>query len=720
MPIMPLQTRESQRHRALLPRSGRSAYCDGWPFALGGIRRPGRGESTLTFRSVLIGLLAGAGVCAATYFNDLVIKQSYLVGSYIAFGVFGGLILFVLLVNPLLRRLRRGWAFSGRELAVVVAVSLAACYIPGRGLMHYFCTVLMTPHAINQQRPDWQQHQILALAPEQMLADPSANPDDALYRFYRGHGENGHIGLGDIPWYAWRRTLWFWLPLLISMSIAVIGLALVVHPQWSNHERLRYPIALFADALLPGPGGQRAGVFRNGFFWLGAAAVLGIHAVNYAHEWWPGSIEIPLRLDFWPVAKAFPTFDAGGPWGLLDPKVYFMCVGFAFFLATDLSLSLGVSPFLYVWFTGLCVVNGVTLGGGFMQPSIEQFLYAGGWTGIFLVLLYTGRRYFWNTLKKALGLPGADHVKTYSVWGARLAAVALAAFLVQLLVLGLDWPLATLYTVGVVIVYVAVARVVAEAGLYYLHPFFFPCATIIGFLGIEAVGAKGALIMFILSSLLLMDPRELLMPFVVQGLKIVELQRVPVGRVGAAVVPMILLGFAVAVPATLYWSYDRGVSTAADGWTLGVPSVSFDAVINAQDRFAAAKGYPLADRYTGWQKIAAIRPVRAYVAAFAATLSLVVVFTVARIRFPFWPLHPILFVTLGSYQSRILAFSFLLGFAVKAAVSHLGGSRLCERVKPLMIGLIAGDLLGAILPNLIGAVYYFTTGLLPKSFMVLN
>jgi hypothetical protein len=298
--------------------------------------------------------------------------------------------------------------------------------------------------------------------------------------------------------------------------------------------------------------------------------------------------------------------------------------------------------------------------------------------------------------------------------------VALSAFLVQLLVLGLDWPLAGLYTFGVLALYVAVARVVAEAGLYYLHSFFFPCATIVGFLGIEAVGARGALIMFILSSLLLMDPRELLMSFVLQGLKIVDLKRGPVGRVGAMAVPMVLLGFAVAVPVTLYWSYDRGVNTASDGWSMCVPGISFDAFIATEERFEAANGHPLGDHYAGWEKIAAIRPVRAHVTAFAATLALVLAFAAARIRFPWWPLHPVLFVALGTYQSRILAFSFLLGFGIKTAVSRIGGGRLCERVKPLMIGLIAGDLLGAILPNLIGAVYYFTTGLLPKSFMVLD
>ncbi|MCY2928748.1 MAG: hypothetical protein NTV86_04495 [Planctomycetota bacterium] len=111
---------------------------------------------------------------------------------------------------------------------------------------------------------------------------------------------------------------------------------------------------------------------------------------------------------------------------------------------------------------------------------------------------------------------------------------------------------------------------------------------------------------------------------------------------------------------------------------------------------------------------------RAHGAAFLSTLALVLLFTAARIRFTWWPLHPVLFLALRTFPSTILAFSFLLGCGIRTAVIHAGGGRLYERVKPLMIGLIAGDLLGAFLPTLIGAVYHFATGRLPNAFMVLD
>ena len=61
-----------------------------------------------------------------------------------------------------------------------------------------------------------------------------------------GVGTKG-ISFRQIPWYAWTGTLlYFWLPLILAFSLAVIGLALVVHRQWSDHEHLPYPIVTFA------------------------------------------------------------------------------------------------------------------------------------------------------------------------------------------------------------------------------------------------------------------------------------------------------------------------------------------------------------------------------------------------------------------------------------------------------------------------------------------
>ena len=60
-----------------------------------------------------------------------------------------------------------------------------------------------------------------------------------------------------------------------------------------------------------------------------------------------------------------------------------------------------------------------------------------------------------------------------------------------------------------------------------------------------------------------------------------------------------------------------------------------------------------------------------------------------------------------------------LGCLIKVLVTKYGGAGAYRRLKPVMIGIIAGDMLGGLIPMVIGAIYYFATGKVPKSFTVL-
>ena len=110
----------------------------------------------------------------------------------------------------------------------------------------------------------------------------------------------------DVPWYAWKRTLVFWLPLVLLLWIGLIALSVVVHRQWADHEQLPYPIATFASALLPSGGGARGAVFRNKLFWIGLTAVFVIHMNNFGCRWFPSMIDFPIRFDLSALNEKFP------------------------------------------------------------------------------------------------------------------------------------------------------------------------------------------------------------------------------------------------------------------------------------------------------------------------------------------------------------------------------------------------------------------------------
>jgi hypothetical protein len=56
---------------------------------------------------------------------------------------------------------------------------------------------------------------------------------------------------------------------------------------------------------------------------------------------------------------------------------------------------------------------------------------------------------------------------------------------------------------------------------------------------------------------------------------------------------------------------------------------------------------------------------------------------------------------------------------IKVAVMKYGGANIYQRLKPLMFGLIAGEMMGGMIPMVVSLVYYLATGDQPKSFWVM-
>ncbi len=144
---------------------------------------------------------------------------------------------------------------------------------------------------------------------------------------------------------------------------------------------------------------------------------------------------------------------------------------------------------------------------------------------------------------------------------------------------------------------------------------------------------------------------------------------------------------------------------------------SYDAVAGISERLAA-QGEGL-DPPGGLEWFGAVDPNWQGVAGFLVAAALVLGLAWARLRVPGWPLHPVALIVLGTWASRKLAVSFLIGCLVKFFVTRYGGTAAYNRLRPVMIGLIAGELVAGLLPMLIGAVYYFVTGEVPKAFTVL-
>ncbi len=675
-----------------------------------------------------MGLIGVAFICSYTYFNDWIMRQTMFIGNFMPISVYGFLVIFLALIYPLFRKIKQSLALRPAEIAVILGMVLAACAIPGSNLLRLFTPALIMPNRYENTEPGWQKQKIMDYVPDGMLVDVSSDEETILSGFTRGLSEaDDHIALSDVPWHAWIKPMVFWIPLLLSLWFALLGLANVVHRQWADHEHLPYPIVTFTRSLFPSTDGQRSPIFANRLFWIGLGAVFTIHGYNYLNLWFPDYLfgQVPLGVDWSPLAKLSDTFERGGGEGFLSgySTIFFTVVAVAYFLPKDVSLSLGIGPFLWVFLSGTLAIYGIGQAGWQGQwpygITRQSMMNMGSYFALLAVLLYTGRHYYLTVFKRAAGLKTADEIESSAIWGARVFVMGIAFFTAYAATAAnLDWPLALMFALGCVAIYLVMSRLLAETGLIFIVTFGTPATLLWAIFGARALGPEMLLIMFMFCIVMFYDPREALMPFVINGLKLADDYRVKLGRTAAVMALALVAGLAVGIPVVLYFQYDKGVDVSA--WHINQSKIPFNEVISVMQRLDAQGQLADAGSATGLSRFLAMDPGGQALLTFLIGAGLVLLFSMFRLRYTNWPLHPVLFLVWGTYAGDCFAQSFLVGWLIKTLVTKYGGAGIYQHLKPLMFGLIAGEMLGGVGPMIVSLIYFIVTGGdLPKQFMVM-
>lgn len=852
----------------------------------------------MTRRAIFIGLLLGLGIAATTYFNDRVINQTQLIGNELPIGVFGPMILLLLVFNPVMRLFSRRYTLKVGELAVIAVMGLAVCGWPGSGFFRTLTTSVAMPTHFVRNNAAWRTTGVMSFVPggsariapgqvldwpglidklrtasqapaqsvggrvwamlpaevQQMLpvdqiaargnseletavldvlndmiepqaggGDPSpvlwqqvndaslppaaknaaaeyqrlmnrvesltvrrdrlslkakedhaaaisslnrsivyewrqaarmsrlanrrvvesfaggaiagwpegdglllANGDDDPFvvdTLVRGWDGARWLRPWELPWRAWWPTLRLWGGLALLMGVISLCLVLVVHPQWSQRELLPYPIVRFVDELtVPGPYGWLPLIARNRLFWIGLGGVVFIHLVDGLHAWFPAVPEIPLSFNFWGLGDIMPNaVKVNGSYGLFGPRLYPSIIAFAFFLSTEVSLSLGLSMFMWVFLGAILLSNGVPLENSGESVTLGSMLRTGAYLGSAMMILYVGRRYYTQLLGGMLGMKRHAETPGYAVTAARVGAVCtvLAVLLLKGWA-GLDWQIGVLVIGLILVMMLVITRINVETGAFFIQSAWMPIAVLTGLLGMQGLGPEAFVVTAMVSIIIAVDPRELITPFLANGLKMAEdVGRITPARSTRLIGAMVFAGFAAALMATLLFQYNKGASVS-DGWAReAVASMSFN--LTSQQLSAMAAQGELTDSVNlrGWEHFTHASVNGKAVSWLAIGLVLVVVCAVARLRLPWWPLHPVIFLVWGTYAMAVTAFSFMIGWAIKATVMKFMGTRGYRKVLPLMVGIIAGEVVAAIGWALVGAAYYFITHTAPASYSIL-
>jgi len=350
--------------------------------------------------------------------------------------------------------------------------------------------------------------------------------------------------------------------------------------------------------------------------------------------------------------------------------------------------------------------------GGGLEGGKYNFQMFGTYLGVALVILYTGRRFYGSVLARAFCIPTADPVDRHVAWACRLAiAAGLGMILMLVFGLGMDWLLATLFVLLAGMMFTVVTRINVETGLFMIQPGWYAIMMLFGLLGFAAIGPHMLVILGILCVVMTLDPIVCLMPLAANAIRLGELANVRPSRLSPWLVVSVILALVIGVTATIAVQYAHGGTHY--GWADTMATRPFDFL--QRELAKGSDGHH--DEIQGMDLTKA-RANSEAVYSIAIGLALALGLSALRLRFTWWPIHPVLFMIWGTFPGMILSVSFLVGWLLKTGITTFGGGRAYRNARPIFIGLIAGEFAAGIFWTLVGAAYYLIEGVPGKKFLI--
>jgi hypothetical protein len=504
--------------------------------------------------------------------------------------------------------------------------------------------------------------------------------DEAIYKgFYLGN---------DTVWrWAYIRA---WLPVTLAWTLFISILLFVMlcinallRKQWTENERLTYPIVQLPLQITNEQSFQPKGLFRNPLFWtafLLAGTIDTVNSLNYYYPSIPTILTPGFGQSFLDIGPYFPE----KPWnaiGWTPLSFYPFMIGLGMFMPLDFLFS----TFFFYWFWKFERVTAVALA----WDQDPRFPYTenqafGAYISFCLYSIWISRGYLTQVLRRALGAKSSldDSKEPMSYRSALIGIVLGLTCLISFAsYLGMTWWVGILFFLIYFALALAITRMRAELGtpIHDLH-FTGPEMILTRVAGSRAFDTQN-LTVFALFFWFNRAYRSHPMPHQLEAYKLAEQTRSNLKQWHAALLFLGAFSVFVAFWAMLHLMYDYGAE--------GKSRMTF-----------GAEPY---NTLTNWLKLPEL-------GKFPEMMAIWIGFGISfllqwlRIKLPWWPLHPLAFAVTSSWEINLVWGPLALAWVFKALILRYGGRGGFHRFLPFFIGLMIGQFVVGSLWNIYGIV----------------
>lgn len=345
----------------------------------------------------------------------------------------------------------------------------------------------------------------------------------------------------------------------------------------------------------------------------------------------------------------------------------------------------------------------------------------GGYVAFSIMMLYAGRRYYRHILGSAFLLRPSSDVNGAEKWSARVLLISFCSSWALLSHIGLDWPLAFLTLALILMMFLVVARITAETGLFFVHPRWQVMGVFTGLFGYYALGPKSIILMGMAGGILSLDASQSLLAYVTNSLRTCERTGVAPRRAASVAMGAWIWAVILITPLAFWVTYNYGTAGLRDRWTTDtIHRMVYNAANAAATEISLSQELESSVNLKPLERFLHFRPEPGFLWASGAGFLLVLAMGFMRLRYSWWPLHPVLFLVWSTHPLFLFSNSFLLGWFLKTLATRIGGMSAYHKAKPLMIGLIAGDLFSAFFWVVVAAFYRIGTGLEAPVYTILQ